>query len=308
MPMSAATIDIVMPFYGLPDHFRIAVESVLAQEDGDWRLLVIDDAYPDESPGRWLQSLDDPRISYRRNQTNAGINANFQASLDAATAEWVVIFGCDDRMLPGYLSAVRRLIAAYPETDLVHPGVRIIDDRGSVSHPLVDVSKRLYRGRVRGTRLLQGEEFATSITRGNWMYFPAIAWRRSSAARFGFRPGLDVAQDLALALDIAMNGGSLVVDETIEFEYRRHAGSVSSWRAVDGSRFLEERSFFADSAERFRVLGWNRAARAAAWHLSSRINALTRLPGAIRSGQPGAAVLLGHAFGIARRGQPGTTR
>ena len=140
------------------------------------------------------------------------------------------------------------------------------------------------------------------------MYFPAIAWRRSAAARFGFRPGLDVAQDLALALDLAMDGGALVVDQAVEFEYRRHAGSVSSWRAVDGSRFLEEQSFFADVAQRFRAHGWHRAARAARWHLSSRLNALSRIPGALRSRQPGAAVLLRHAFGGAGRAQPGTTR
>lgn len=295
--MSAATLDIVMPFYGRPDHFRIAVESVLAQRDDDWRLIVIDDDYPDHEPGEWVQSLGDPRIEYRRNARNAGINANFQASLEAATADWVIIFGCDDRMLPGYLTAVRALIEQHPGAALVHPGVRIIDDTGAVYTPLVDRSKRFYRGRLRGTRVLTGEEFATSVTRGNWMYFPAIAWRRATAARFGFRPGLDVAQDLALALDVALDGGSLVVDETVEFEYRRHAGSVSSWRAVDGSRFVEEGAFFADAAERFEARGWRRAARAARWHVSSRINALSRIPDALRAKEPGGWFLLRYALG-----------
>ena len=44
-------LDVVMPFYGDPGLFRAAVESVLAQSDGDWRLVVIDDVYPDTARG-----------------------------------------------------------------------------------------------------------------------------------------------------------------------------------------------------------------------------------------------------------------
>ncbi len=300
-------LDIVMPFYGRADHFREAVESVLAQNDRDWRLIVIDDAYPDEAPGLWLKSLGDPRIEYRRHPANVGINANFQASLEAGQSEWLVIFGCDDRMLPNYVASVKRLARQYPDAALIHPGVRIIDDAGHVYEPLVDRSKRYYRGTLTATKELVGERFAVSITRGNWMYFPAIAWKRERASAFGFRPGLDVTQDLALALDIAMSGGALVVDPEVVFEYRRHAGSVSSWRATDGSRFVEEQRFFRGLIAAYTSLGWSRARRAARIHLSSRVNALTRLPDALRARRAdGASLLIRHALGL--RIQPETTR
>jgi glycosyltransferase involved in cell wall biosynthesis len=287
-----------MPFYGDPRQFREAVESVLAQDDDDWRLFVLDDAYPDTAPGEWLAGIGDPRIDYRRHPRNVGINANFQLSLESGDAPWLVIMGCDDRLLPGYVRRVKQLVADAPDAAIIHPGVRVIDDAGSEVLPLVDRSKRLYRGRLRTRRTLQGEALATSITRGNWMYFPALAWRRDSVMRHGFRPELDVAQDLALALDVAVDGGALVVDPEVVFEYRRHAGSVSSWSATDGSRFVEEQLFFRELAARFRAHGWHRAARAARLHVSSRINALTRIPGALRTGQPGSVgLLLRHALG-----------
>jgi glycosyltransferase involved in cell wall biosynthesis len=293
------TLDIMMPFYGRVDHFRVAVNSVLTQDDPDWRLVVIDDHYPDEDAGRWLLALGDPRIKYLRNPENRGINANFQASIDLAVNDWLVIFGCDDVMLPGYVERVKELAAAHPQATFIHPGTRVVDDEGRVSKPLVDRMKAVYRPRVRGSLELAGDRLAVSITRGNWMNFPAIAWKRSAVAPIGFRPNLSVVQDLALALDLAFAGGSLVVDDRVVFEYRRHASSVSSWRAAEGSRFVEEQAFFRQLATEFTARGWGTAARAAHWHVSSRINALTKIPDAFKARHPGSVrLLVRHALGL----------
>jgi glycosyltransferase involved in cell wall biosynthesis len=293
------SFEFVMPFWGDARQFREAVESIRAQDDPNWTLTVIDDAYPDTAPGAWLTGLSDPRIRYRRNPVNLGINRNFQAALDAATADWVVIPGCDDRLHPGYLTLMRELARRHPEAGLLHPGVRVIGDAGTPISTLVDRSKSLYRGRMRGEVELADERFATSITRGNWMYFPAIAWRRELAARIGFQPGLEVAQDLGLALDVAVSGGHLVYHDHVVFDYRRHDASVSSALAVDGSRFAEEQRFFRAWARRFHALEWNHAARAARIHLSSRINAASRIPAALRQREwRGLGLIARHLLGL----------
>ncbi|MCU1404567.1 MAG: glycosyl transferase family 2 [Glaciihabitans sp.] len=287
----------MMPFYGRVDHFKIAVLSVLTQTDPDWRLVVLDDCYPDLSAGQWLQALGDSRIEYVRYAENVGINANFQAAIDRAVNERFVIFGCDDVMLPRYVQRVREIAAEHPDAAMIHPGTEIIDGDGKVVRTLVDSMKALYKPKVKGTLELSGENFAVSITRGNWMNFPAIAWRRDVAARIGFRPGFEVVQDLALALDVAFDGGSLFVDDEVVFRYRRHSGSVSSWQAAEGRRFVEERRFFTSVGEEFAARGWQRARRAAELHLSSRINALTRLPSALATRQrESIGTLLRHAL------------
>ncbi|MGH3919303.1 MAG: glycosyltransferase family 2 protein, partial [Pseudonocardiaceae bacterium] len=89
-------------------------------------------------------------------------------------------------------------------------------------------------------------------------------------------------------------------DPEVCFCYRRHRASDSSWRALDGSRFVEERSFFLDEAARMQSCGWHRAARIARRHTSSRLNALTLLPSAVRQRhRSGMRVLARHAFGPA---------
>jgi glycosyltransferase involved in cell wall biosynthesis len=295
------TFDIMMPFYGRTDHFRIAVESVLDQTDPDWRLVVIDDHYPDGSAGEWLLGLGDRRIEYVRNSENLGINANFQEAVDRSRAEWFTIFGCDDALHPGYVEHMRSLAASFPDAAMLHPGVRIIDENGAPVRTLVDSAKSFYRPKASPPIVLSGETLATSVTRGNWMNFPSVAWHGPRTRATGFRAGYEVVQDLALVLDLCEAGGSLVVDDTVEFDYRRHAGSVSSWKAVDGSRFREEDEFFTVLAERFEARGWHLAARAARFHLSSRVNALTRIPSALKArDSSGLRTLIGHAFGRSR--------
>jgi glycosyltransferase involved in cell wall biosynthesis len=267
-------IDVMMPFYGDVAQFRQAVTSVLDQSDGDLRLVVIDDCYPDPEPAAWLASVADPRIHYLRNETNLGVNGNFRRCVELVEAEYFVVMGCDDVMLPDYVAGVRSLARDHPQATVIAPGVEVIDDDGRVVRPLGDRIKTLLTPRAQPGRpaVLRGEAMATSLYHGNWTYFPSLLWRTDPVREVGFRPGLDIVLDLALLVDLAARGGSLVHDARVAFRYRRHEASVSSVQAVDGRRFAEENAFFAEEARRCAQRGWPRAARAARLHATSRLN------------------------------------
>lgn len=293
-------LDIVMPFWGDPGQFRLAVESVLAQDTGGWRLTIIDDAYPDPAPGAWAAGLDDPRVSYVRSAENRGVNGSFREAVRIAEAPYTVIMGCDDLLLPGYVRRIRELAVAHPGASYLQPGVEVIDASGVVTRPLADRVKAALRPRLTdgAPRELGGEPLAASLLRANWTYFPSIAWRTDALKRFDFRPDYEVVLDLALQIEIVESGGSMVLDDRPAFRYRRHAASVSSWRAAEGSRFEEERRYLAEAAAGMRRRGWTRAARAAANRATSRLNALSVLPRAVlaRDGA-GTRVLVRHGLG-----------
>lgn len=298
MAFADEPFHILLPFWGRFDHFRLAVESVLAQSDGDWRLTVVDDVYPDPAPGQWVQSLGDPRIEYVRNEVNLGVSKNYLACVDRMRGEFSMLFGCDDIMLPGFVARVRELVAAHPTVSVVQPGAEVIDAEGRVALPLVDRLKSALRPRTEGPRVLGGEELAHSLLRGNWTYFPSLVWRVDLLRRYGFDPDLDVVQDLIMLLDITADGGTMVLDDRVVFQYRRHQQSVSSSTAVDGSRFAQERALFDAQRARFAGMGWRRAAGAARWHWFSKLNAVTRMPAALRrrNGR-GVRNLAAHALG-----------
>ena len=270
-----------MPFYGRFDHFKAAVNSVLAQDDPDWRLVIIDDVYPDLAPGEWAQSLDDPRVTYLRNEVNLRPSRNYNKAIGIADARYLQLMGCDDVMLPGYVRRVHELLEQFPGAAIVQPGVSVIDEDGHPSKPLADRVKDFYRPGGTGARAFSGETLARSLLRGNWTYFPSLVWRRDLLVDGGFRNDLDVVQDLAKLFEITVGGGMLVLDDAPVFTYRRHSRSVSAVTGPDGTKFLQEATFFAEAERTAAGLGWKRAARAARLHVSSRLNALSELPGAL---------------------------
>ncbi|WP_295123045.1 glycosyltransferase family 2 protein [uncultured Leifsonia sp.] len=292
------TLDIMMPFYGRFDHFKAAVESVLAQDDDDWRLVIVDDVYPDTAPGEWAKSLGDPRVEYIRNEENLRPSRNYRKCVSLTRTEHVVIMGCDDLMRPGYVRRVKEILAENPGADIVQPGVEVVDEAGRVHHPIGDRVKSWLRPSGRGARAYSGERLARSLLGGNWTYFPSLVWKTEDLRKHKFRLDLDVVQDLAMLLDITLDGGRLIVDDEVVFAYRRHATSVSAVTGPDGSKFAQERELFMEFERRCRALGWGRAAGAAQRHWSSRLSAATELPAALRSrNAAGRRSLLRHVFG-----------
>lgn len=281
------TLDICVPYWGDPAVFIKTIDSVLAQTDPDWRLTIIDDGYPGTAIQDHVAGLSDARVRYRRNDSNVGITENFRRAVDAAEGTHVVVLGSDDLLLPNYVAHVRETIAAFPDADVIQPGVRVIDSQDRTHAPLVDrVKQRVLAPKTPST--LRGEDMARSLLTGNWLYWPSLAIRTEPARRLGFRDGLPIILDLALLIDIAFDGGSLRYTGVEAFCYRRHTASLSQTSLLDGSRFNDERRFYRETAERAKSAGWTRAARAARLRLMSRLHALTTLPSALRQ-QGGAA-------------------
>jgi glycosyltransferase involved in cell wall biosynthesis len=276
-------IDVLLPFYGDPAMMRLTVESVLAQDSPDFRLVVVDDGYPDPSIEPWFAGLGDDRVEYHRNVVNLGANRNYTRALELARAEHVVIMGADDVMLSNYLSVVEHALTRFPDASVVECGVEVIDEEGTVVRPLGDRVKARLAPRQTCTEKLSGERAMVGILRGNWTYFPSLCWRTEIVRQIGFRPEFHVVQDMALLMDVLMREGSLVVAPEIAFQYRRHAGSDSSVKTVTGNRFAEERQYFRRVADELHERGLSRAARAARVHATSRMHAASLIPVAARS-------------------------
>jgi glycosyltransferase involved in cell wall biosynthesis len=297
-----STLDIMMPYYGDVGLMQDAVRSVLAQDDPDWRLTVVDDGQAAGVP-EWFSGLGDERIRYFRNESNLGVTGNFTRCLELAEHELLMLMGSDDLLLPNYVRTIHTMHARYPDSGMFQPGVEVIDGDGNLVKTLADETKRrLYAPKATGLRVMSGEELAVSLLRGNWLYFPSLCWKTKAITEVGFRSDLKVIQDLALIVDLLQRGAQLAVDDTVCFRYRRHVASESAWTAVEGSRFVEARNFFVDVAERMEAHGWPRAAKAAKAHLSSRLHALSLLPTALRQkNKSGVHALTRHAFGPSRR-------
>lgn len=298
--LGGMTLEIMLPFWGEPRMLFQTVASVQSQSSPDWLLTVIDDAYPDERVAAWFAGIDDDRVVYTRNERNVGIIENFRASVQRATADHLMILGSDDLLSSGYVAAMHRAIAAHPDADIIQPGVDVIDEHDQPSMPLADRVKQrvLAPDTTHGDVMLEGELLATSLVKGDWLYWPSLVFRSETIRRHDFRDDLPIALDLAILLDIVFDGGRLVAIPERVFSYRRHTSSASQQTLLDGRRFTDDRRFYGEIAERAAARGWHSTSRAARTRLLARLHAVTEAPRVLRYGTPeGRRALWYHIFG-----------
>jgi hypothetical protein len=296
-------LDFLIPYYGAPRYLHEAIAAIRALVDTDWRLTIVEDAYHGGAAvERSVAELGDDRIRYLRNERNLGVNANVHRCIQLASRDHFVITGYDDRVLPNYGQVVAGLLDRHPGAALVQPPVEVVDEDGRQHRPLPDRIKALAgpggRSRCPTEVVLQGERAVASLLRGNWLYTPALCYRRDALQRAPFRPGIDAAHDLAFVVDVLLDGGTLVSGGDMCFAYRRHRRSHSSSFARSGVRFEQERRYFDDIRTELRSRGWTTAERSARRRLLSRLNAATQLPQALRHRSPATVrTLVAHALG-----------
>lgn len=292
-------LDILIPYWGDPGYMKETVNSVLAQTSDDWLLTVVDDAYPDLEIQNFITGIGDPRVKYIRKEVNRGITENYRTCVSLATQEVMVILGCDDVLLPNYVETILAAHNRFPGAAIIQPGVQVIDEHSNVVKTFVDlVKQRVVRPQGNGPQLVSGEYIAANLMHGDWLYWPALAFRTDRMKAVDFRDGFPIIQDLALIMDMIYAGDQLLIEPIVCFSYRRHSESASSSKLIDGSRFVGERDYFALAATQAKELGWNKAERAAKLRLTSRAHALALVPKALLARDAKAAkTLTRHAFG-----------
>lgn len=110
--------SIITPTYNRATLLRRAIDSVLAQDDRDWELIVIDSASVDGTREVAREyAANDPRIRLICEEVRRGVCPARNVGVDAATGEWIVPLDSDDELPPGTLALFRQKIAARPDVD-----------------------------------------------------------------------------------------------------------------------------------------------------------------------------------------------
>lgn len=268
------TVHVLVPAYGPSPYLGEALSGVLSAADADTRVTVVDDGSPTdhvEVASRRAGS----RVEYVRLDSNLGVAGAFQRCADLSRGDYTVITGSDDVISAGYVAALREAVERFDRPTMFLPGVRVVDGRGVAVRPVVDrVKSRLAPRPSSRPCVLSGDSLSASLLMGNWLYFPAMAWRSDRLRSLGFRQDMTTALDLDLALRAVFAGDPLAVASQVCFDYRRHGTSVSSLQAAHGARFAEERVVHAWAASEARHRRWPRTWMAAHVRATSRAHGL----------------------------------
>jgi len=118
--------------------------SALRQTYRDFELIVSDDGASD-AIARYVSSLGDPRIRYRRNARNLGIALNNYAAFAEARGKYISSLHDDDLWEPGFLDALVPPLEADETIALAFSDHHVIDAEGRVLPGPSEANSRLYR-------------------------------------------------------------------------------------------------------------------------------------------------------------------
>jgi len=255
-------LSIAIPFHRGLGYLQAAVESVRAQHDACWELLICDDCGDEESALlAYLDSMHDARIRYHRTGPAQGMVANWNQALGLAKGELVTLLHQDDLLEAGYVGRMRALAAAHPEHTALHCAARIIDARGEARFSLADWYKGILRPRQAGLDELAGEAGFEALLRGNFVMCPTLCFQKRLLGELCFDARWKQVQDLDLLCRLLLGGHRLLGCPEVLYAYRRHKAAATSLQSESLLRFEEERDLLDRMAEQAVARGWQGAAK-----------------------------------------------
>jgi glycosyltransferase involved in cell wall biosynthesis len=217
------TVDVAIPCYRYGGFLSQCVESVLSQEDVDVRILILDDASPDNTTEVAAElTAGDRRVEYRRHAANKGHIATYNEGIEWASADLFLLLSADDYLLPGALTRVATLMEATPEMSFAFGAAGLLFDDGSymASEPLGTNLKA-------ETAVLSCLAFVKAMNGRNIVPTPTAVVRTNIQKRVGgYCHELPHAGDMAMWLRLAAEGpvGFLQAQQGV---YRIHAQNMS---------------------------------------------------------------------------------
>lgn len=139
-----------------------ALDSVLAQVEVDWEVVIVDDGSTDDTVQTIQKYAEtDPRIRSIVHETNRGTSAARNTGIGAANGLFVTFLDSDDAYDPEHLSSRKMMLLQHPGLHVLHGGVTVIGDPWVVDRH--DPTKRIHLDDcvVGGTFVVRKDVFDT---------------------------------------------------------------------------------------------------------------------------------------------------
>ena len=183
--------SVVIPVYNRAAVLRAALQSVLAQSDQDFEIVVVDDGSTDD-PAATCNEFGDPRIRCIR-QANGGGGAARNAGIGEARGDFIAFLDSDDIFLPRHLQAMRALLAGSQNTVGYAP---LVVDRGG-GRSYLKPPRAIGAGENMASYLLCDRGFVPTTT---------LVVPRPLAAKTLYDTDLREAEDADFAIRLALGG------------------------------------------------------------------------------------------------------
>lgn len=230
-------VTVGIPAYNAAPYLGAAIDSALAQDFGDFELVVSDDASTDGTP-EILGRYTDPRFRAVRSDKRLGQSGNWNRCLELARGEFVVLLHADDELHPGFLDRAVAVFDANEDVGLVHCAVHHIEETG----------KRLFLNALFDEDRIDREEVVLhQLLLDGCVINPAgVIVRRSAYERVGdFTDQVVWGVDWHMWIRIALRYPVAYLAEALAL-YREHGQSGTTGVMASGRNARDEVWMFDD--------------------------------------------------------------
>jgi glycosyltransferase involved in cell wall biosynthesis len=134
--MNAPRCTIILPTYNRAAALPRAISSVIAQNEQDFELIIVDDGSTDNTR-EWLATLDDARIRVARSEHNQGPSAARNIGINMAAAPMLAFLDSDDIYCKERLSVPLAIFERDPDVICILSSARKEDKRGNTTADLL---------------------------------------------------------------------------------------------------------------------------------------------------------------------------
>lgn len=221
--MALSSVGVVVPCYRYGRFLRECVASVLAQRGVDVRVLIIDDASPDDSADIAIAiAAEDSRVALLRHQANRGHIATYNEGLDWISADYTMLVSADDYLLPGALARATELLDKHPEVAFAFGRALELLTDGSLQR-----SMKIIKGDATH-EIISGLQFIKLSRSRNIVPTPTVIVRTRVQKKVGgYCPELPHTGDMEMWLRLAAHGSVAVMDADLAV-YRVHDANMSA--------------------------------------------------------------------------------
>lgn len=124
--------SVIIPLYNKAEYIQKTIESVLAQTEQDFEVIVIDDGSTDDG-AQVVEQIQSDKIKLIK-QKNSGVSKVRNCGIKSACGEYVAFLDADDLWSPNFLETVNLLIEEFPDAGMACPSYQVAYENRIV-HP-----------------------------------------------------------------------------------------------------------------------------------------------------------------------------
>jgi hypothetical protein len=224
-------VDVFIPCYNYGRFLSQCVNSVLDQAGVDVRILIIDDASPDNTAEvAAALARENPRVTVIRHSTNKGHINTYNEGIKWASADYMLLLSADDYLSPGALRRATDLMDAHPEVGFTFGNAIELSDSGKETP-----TKSIFKA----TRILEGREFIALSGAENLVTTCSAVVRTELQKHLGgYRNELPHTGDMEMWLSFAAHA-SVGFISACQGVYRCHSANMSTrYYFISGGRVI----------------------------------------------------------------------